>query len=178
MQPPQGLRIVGDIEGSSYEECGARTSYTFFEKRSGRPIVEYDSQSLVSACLTVANTTSSAILFNIPPGTIFRSRSESVQDGLLTYPVSVRVPARSRTNIFLSLFCMDSDKEPSSGSDAYIIDKSLSKNPALKELINIIKNKNITGVDEFRAVQIIIWDIIDDESKRLSPEQKQILSKL
>jgi hypothetical protein len=131
----------------------------------------------VRLCLQFRNTTQQPILVQFPPGLIFISDQDTIQNGLLVQLVTIEVPARQQPFFVpLYLYCLNKDRRVTQCSqDTYSLGP-VTQDAAIMEFIQLLQGKTLPLVDNKGTVQGALWNITDGPG--LTPADRDALGKL
>ncbi|NBD07618.1 MULTISPECIES: hypothetical protein [Corallococcus] len=115
---------------------------------------------LVRLCLIFRNTTNRPITVQLPPGLVFVSRNRGVQNGMLAQRVTIEVPAGERYFQPLFLYCVNSERQPSSPEENYDMGP-VTQYADFQELFRLLENKTVTSTN-FPVVQQAMTDLSDN----------------
>lgn len=116
---------------------------------------------LVRLCLIFRNTTNRPIIVQLPPGLIFVSRNRGVQNGMLAQRVAIEVPAGERYFQPLFLYCVNSERDPSSPQENFDLGP-VTQYSDFQELFRLLENKTVTS-SNFPIVQQAMTDLSDNQ---------------
>ncbi|MBZ4331973.1 hypothetical protein ACIHQR_33790 [Corallococcus coralloides] len=100
----------------------------------------------VTLCLIFRNTTGGPITVTLPPGLIFVSTNDDVQNGLLVQAVTIEVPPGERFFVPLFLYCANQDRSTTGPDDKYELGPTVQYKE-FQELYSLLAGKTLEPQD-------------------------------
>jgi hypothetical protein len=119
------------------------------------------SLDFVAVCMTLHNSGATDTTFVLPAGLVMIAEDTATQNGTQVVPISVRIDAGRDTTILYSLYCTNEHRNPSSDADVFHFGP-VSDNAGLAEIIETVKDKDVTTTDARDAIQFAIWEVSDE----------------
>lgn len=119
------------------------------------------SLDFVAVCMTLHNSGATDTTFVLPAGLVMIAEDTATQNGTQVVPIRIRIGAGRDTTILYSLFCANEHRTPSSDSDVFHFGP-VSDNAGLAEIIDLVKDKDVTTSDARDAIQFAIWEVSDE----------------
>jgi len=117
----------------------------------------------VEVLLSLNNTTSNAILVELPAAVVFQCSSIIYKNGLLIKKIRFSVPANAVYNVAVKLYCCNLARDVSRGAAEYI--PIVSNTKEVSQFCDYFKNKAINYEDKHKdynsnqtKIQLIVWD--------------------
>ncbi|WP_256006752.1 hypothetical protein [Pedobacter deserti] len=125
-----------------------------------RPNCGTYADGLVNLCIQLKNTTSRPIRVTFPAGLIFIAFDTKVQNGMVIQLETFEVPAHEVGSFKLELHCANSSRHRSYKEDMFT-PGPITTVPQVRELLDFIKNKDLTKDAGSAVAQTALWDITD-----------------
>jgi hypothetical protein len=116
----------------------------------------------VRICLELTNNTPNAIVVELPPGEIWVSDKITTQNGILIVPAVITVAPQSKIYVNLFLLCLNKARAPTSGPDDTFTVGPVTQDPAVLELIELVRGKALDVLDD-GVLQKALWNITDGD---------------
>ncbi|UYQ95050.1 hypothetical protein MKQ68_08075 [Chitinophaga horti] len=120
----------------------------------------------VALCVSLHNSSSSAITVTLPAGLVFVAASANVKNGLVPRPITFTVPAGEDLHVRIGALCMNPGREMPQGDDHYSIGPVYDQAP-LKAFYSLFNRKRIYENDPRRdfdaaiIAQSLFWKLCD-----------------
>lgn len=135
---------------------------------------------LVNVIVTIANPGGTPMEIVVPPGSLFSSQSDTLQNGIALERLQATIAPGSTRTFVLALFCINVTLGPSSDGSVYS-PAGITTNGPLLELAAMADGKLGGGVDTYgakaSATQQAVW-VITDGPGTLSATQKGLLAQI
>jgi hypothetical protein len=119
------------------------------------------SLDFVAVCMTLHNSGATDTSFVLPAGLVMIAADTSTQNGTQVVPIRIRIGAGRDTTILYSLFCTNEHRTPSTDTDVFHFGP-VSNNADLAEIIDLVKDKDVTTSDARDLIQFAIWEVSDE----------------
>ncbi|HET8632830.1 MAG TPA: hypothetical protein VFL88_01695 [Gemmatimonadales bacterium] len=150
---PSYISVKGDMRGPIYVGAAAGPC-TGLEPVSA-------SLDFVAVCMTLHNSGATDTTLVLPAGLVMIAEDTATQNGTQVVPISVRIGAGRDTTILYSLYCTNEHRNPSTDTDVFHFGP-VSNNAELAEIIDLVKDKDVTTSDARDAIQFAIWEVSDE----------------
>jgi hypothetical protein len=118
---------------------------------------QYGSGGVVRFCLTLYNSGSQSVTVVFPPGLVWISESEMVQNGIIVKSARIPVPANSQLTIMLDAFCINEDRDPTDYGDLYEPQPIVTSHAGMLELSQLVANKQINDEELAKPLESTDW---------------------
>ncbi|WP_120592909.1 hypothetical protein [Corallococcus sp. CA054B] len=115
----------------------------------------------VTLCLIFRNTTGAPITLTLPPGLIFVSTNDDVQNGLLVQTVTIEVPPGDRFFVPLFLYCANQDRSTTGPDDKYVLGPTVQYKE-FQELYSLLAGKTLE-VEDAAVIQVAVSHLTNGE---------------
>lgn len=166
-QLPAGIAVQGKIVGVGGDDGNGGGACAPEQSIGAAP-------GFVDVCLTLTNSTTSAITVTLPGELIFISKSSATQNGALVVAQTIVVPAGGTTLVTVSLHCVNAHRDPAGPADEYTIGP-VSNHAGLREIVTLVQGKQLDAEGEMQ-VQLAVWEVSDEGG--LTAETRQALRDL
>jgi hypothetical protein len=124
----------------------------------------------VRLCIAFRNTTSAPIRFDLPPGAMFVSFDDEVQNGLLITVETFEVdPDDMPYYVALNLWCANADRSPAGGGGQGFELGPVTEDDRILAMIRSLAGREITR-EAWGMVQAVVWNATD--GKELSSAER------
>lgn len=128
----------------------------------------------VALCLIFRNTTDAPITVTLPPGLLFVSNSDDVQNGVIVERITVVVPVGERYFAPVFAHCVNIDRSTTGRGDQYQLGPVVTHND-FQELFALLDGKSLSKEDG-SAISSVVHEVA--QGKGLSPANRAILAGL
>ncbi|AFE03870.1 putative lipoprotein [Corallococcus coralloides DSM 2259] len=115
----------------------------------------------VTLCLIFRNTTGAPITLTLPPGLLFVSTNDDVQNGLLVQTVTIEVPPGERFFVPLFLYCANQDRSTTGPDDKYVLGPTVQYKE-FQELYSLLASKKL-GFEDTGVIQVAVDHLANGE---------------
>lgn len=134
----------------------------------------YGSGEEVQVCLIFHNNTNAPITLTLPPGLIFVSTNDRVQNGITVQKITIEVPAGGRYFAPMFAYCINEDRSTTGLEDKYVLGPAVTYKD-FQEVFSLLEGKTLSREDA-ALVQGVVHDV--SQGQGLSAANRATLQSL
>lgn len=126
-----------------------------------RQVAGVEPPGFLAVCMTLPNSGATDTSFVLPAGLVMIAADTATQNGTQVVPIRSRIGAGRDTTILHSLYCTNEHRAPSSDTDVFHFGP-VSNDAGLPEIIDLVKDKDVTTSDARDLIQFAVWEVSDE----------------